>query len=189
MIRALGERVPVLEGSGHFIADNATIIGSVRLLHEVSVWFNSVLRGDNDWLEVGARSNIQDGCVLHTDAGIPLIIGDGVTIGHKVMLHGCSIGSNSLVGIGSTLLNGARIGKNSIVGAHALVTENKEFPDGSLILGAPARAVRELGPEEIGKIGESADIYIANARRFNEQLATSAGEGPSVPCGDQDQQP
>lgn len=169
MIRALGDRAPVLEGGGHFIAETATIIGSVRLKDRSSVWFNCVLRGDNDWLEVGERSNIQDGCVLHTDPGIELIIGDGVTVGHKVMLHGCRIGDNSLIGIGSTVLNGAKIGRNCIVGAHALVTENREFPDGSLILGSPGRVARELSTEEIAKIGWSADVYVENAKRFNEQ--------------------
>lgn len=188
MIRALGERTPVFEGRGHFVADNATIVGSVRLKEYVSVWFNSVLRGDNDWIEVGKQSNIQDDCVLHTDPGIPLLVGDGVTVGHKVMLHGCTIGSNSLIGIGSTLLNGAKIGRNCIVGAHTLVTENKDFPDGCLILGSPARMVRELRPEEIAQIGASADVYVANARLFNEQLSTSAIGGPSAYSGDPDPQ-
>ena len=171
MIQALGDRAPVLEGSGHFIADNATVIGSVRLKDQSSIWFNCVLRGDNDWLEVGERSNVQDGCILHTDPGIPLIIGDGVTVGHRVMLHGCQVGNNSLIGIGSTLLNGSVIGKNCIVGAHSLITEGKEFPDGSLILGSPARVARELSDEETAHIGWSADVYVENAKRFNEQLA------------------
>ena len=183
MIRALGDRQPVLEGSGHFIAENATIVGSVRLRDCSSVWFNSVLRGDNDWLEIGERSNVQDGCVLHTDPGIPLIIGDGVTIGHMAMLHGCTIGPDSLIGIGSTVLNGASIGKNCIVGAHALVTEDKTFPDGSLILGSPAKVVRELEPQEIAQIAASAEIYVANARRFNDELSISAGADPSAVSG------
>ncbi len=183
MIRALGDRKPVIEGSGHFIAENATIVGSVRLRDRSSVWFNSVLRGDNDWLEIGERSNIQDACVLHTDPGLPLIIGEGVTIGHMAMLHGCVIGSNSLVGIGSTVLNGAKIGNNCIVGAHTLVTENKRFPDGSLILGSPAQVVRELNAEEIAKIAEAAEVYVANARRFNEELAISDDADPSAVSG------
>ena len=170
MIYDLGDRVPVFEGSGHFVADNATLIGSVRLRSEASVWFNCVLRGDNDWLIVGERSNIQDGSVLHTDPGLELVVGNGVTIGHKVMLHGCTIGNNSLIGIGSTVLNGAKIGDNCIVGAHALVTEGKEFPDGSLILGSPARVVRELDAGEIAQIRASADIYVANAARFSSDL-------------------
>jgi carbonic anhydrase/acetyltransferase-like protein (isoleucine patch superfamily) len=167
VIRALGDRAPVFEGSGHFVADNAMVIGSVRLKHQSSIWFNCVLRGDNDWLEVGERSNIQDGCILHTDLGIKLIIGDGVTVGHKVMLHGCSIGTNSLIGIGSTVLNSSKIGRNCIVGANALVTENKEFPDGTLILGSPARVARELSEDEIANIGGLADVYVENAERFS----------------------
>ena len=170
MIYDLGDRTPVFEGDGHFIADNATIIGSVRLGANASVWFNCVLRGDNDWLVVGERSNIQDGSVLHTDPGLELVVGSGVTVGHKVMLHGCTIGDNSLVGIGSTVLNGAKIGNNCIVGAHALVTEDKTFADGSLILGAPARVVRELDAGEIEMIRKSADIYVENAARFSSDL-------------------
>jgi carbonic anhydrase/acetyltransferase-like protein (isoleucine patch superfamily) len=170
VIYDLGDRTPVFEGDGHFIADNATIIGSVRLGASASVWFNCVLRGDNDWLVVGERSNIQDGSVLHTDPGLELVVGSGVTVGHKVMLHGCTIGDNSLVGIGSTVLNGAKIGNNCIVGAHALVTEDKTFADGSLILGAPARVVRELDAGEIEMIRKSADIYVENAARFSSDL-------------------
>jgi carbonic anhydrase/acetyltransferase-like protein (isoleucine patch superfamily) len=170
VIYTLGDRAPEFEGTGHYVADNATIIGSVRLKDKASVWFNCVLRGDNDWLVVGERSNIRDVCVLHTDEGIELIIGDGVTIGHKVMLHGCEIGDNSLIGIGSTILNGAKIGNNCVVGAHALVTENKTFPDGSLILGAPAIVVRELSEEEIAHVRWSADVYVKNAERFNSDL-------------------
>lgn len=170
MIYALGDRAPEYEGSGHFVADNATVIGSVRLKNRASVWFNCVLRGDNDWLVVGERSNIQDGSVLHTDDGIELVVGDGVTVGHKAMLHGCTIGDNSLIGIGSTILNRAKIGNNCVVGAHALVTENKAFPDGSLILGAPAKVVRELSEEEIAHVRWSADVYVRNAERFNSDL-------------------
>jgi carbonic anhydrase/acetyltransferase-like protein (isoleucine patch superfamily) len=172
VIYTLGDRAPLLEGAGHFIADNATIIGSVRLGDQASVWFNCVLRGDNDWLTIGARSNIQDGSVLHTDEGIELVVGDGVTVGHKVMLHGCSIGDNSLIGIGSSVLNGAQIGRNCLVGAHALVTENKVFPDRSLILGAPAKVVRELSDEEVAHIRWSADVYVRNASRFLSDLVS-----------------
>ena len=170
MIYALGDRKPEFEGSGHFVADNATVIGSVRLGDSASVWFNCVLRGDNDWLVVGERSNIQDGSVLHTDDGIELVIGKNVTVGHKVMLHGCTIGDNSLIGIGSTVLNKAQIGNNCIVGANSLVTEGKTFPDGSLILGSPAKVARSLSDEEIAFIKWSADIYVRNAARFNELL-------------------
>jgi carbonic anhydrase/acetyltransferase-like protein (isoleucine patch superfamily) len=169
-MHALGERRPVLEGGGHFVAPNATVIGSVALGDAASVWFNAVLRGDNDWLRIGARSNVQDGAILHTDPGLELVVGDGVTIGHRVMLHGCTVGDNALIGIGSTVLNGARIAANSIVGAHALVTEGKEFPGGTLILGAPARVARELSDDEIAMISKSADIYVDNAKRFSSSF-------------------
>lgn len=170
MICALGEREPIFEGTGHFVAENATVVGSVRLGDRSSVWFNCVLRGDNDWLIVGPRSNIQDGSVLHTDPGIELVIGAGVTVGHKSMLHGCTVGDNTLVGIGSTILNGSTIGANCIVGAHSLVTENKTYPDGKLIIGSPARPVRDLSDEEIAYIGKSAEIYVENAARFSSDL-------------------
>ncbi len=171
MIADLGDRSPVLEGDGHFVAPSADVIGSVRLLDKSSVWFNAVLRGDNDWITIGERSNVQDGSVLHTDPGYELVVGSGVTIGHKVMLHGCRIGDNSLIGIGSIILNGASIGANTVVGAGALVTEGKSFPDGVLLLGSPAKVARELEPEEIAKIGLSADVYVSNAERFAASLA------------------
>lgn len=167
---SLGDRTPVLEGEDHFIANGAHVIGQVRLKTQSSVWFNVVIRGDNEWIEVGQRSNVQDGSVLHTDPGFPLTIGAGVTIGHKVMLHGCTIGNNSLIGIGSTILNGAVIGENCMVGAHALITENKSFPAGSLIIGAPARVARELSAEEIASLKEAADHYVENAARFRDTL-------------------
>lgn len=170
----LGDHEPVLEGSDHYIAPGAQLIGRVRLKSHSSIWFNVVIRGDNDWIEIGERSNIQDGSVLHTDPGLPLVVGNDVTVGHKVMLHGCSIGANTLVGIGSTILNGAVIGENCIVGAHALITENKEFPPGSLIVGAPARIARQLSPEEIEQLRLGADHYVANAARFREQLVDLA---------------
>lgn len=168
---ALGDRAPVLEGDGHFIAPNASIIGSVRLRAAASVWFNCVLRGDNEWIDIGARSNIQDGSVLHTDPGVELVLGDDVTIGHKVMLHGCTIGNFTLVGIGSTILNRARIGSHCVVGAHTLVTEGKSFPDGVLILGSPARVVRALEDDEIALLARSADVYVANAGRYTKSLS------------------
>ena len=138
MIHTLGDRAPEFEGSGHFVADNATLIGTVRLRDRASVWFNCVLRGDCDWIDIGERSNIQDGSILHTDPGLELVVGNDVTVGHMAMLHGCTIGDQSLIGIGATILNGAKIGRHTIVGAHALVTEGKEFPDGVMLLGAPA---------------------------------------------------
>ncbi len=170
MIYSLEDRVPVLEGNGQFIADNATIVGNVRLKADASIWFGCVLRGDNDWIVVGANSNIQDSSVLHTDPGIPLHIGDFVTVGHKVMLHGCTIGDNSLIGIGSTVLNGARIGSNCLVGASALITEGKSFPDGTVILGTPAKVVRELSDEEIAGLKETASHYVENAARYLASL-------------------
>lgn len=168
---SLADRTPDLQGDDHYIAAGAQLIGQVRLKTQSSVWFNVVIRGDNEWIEVGPRSNVQDGSVLHADPGFPLTIGAGVTIGHKVMLHGCSIGDNALIGIGSTILNGAVIGENCIVGAHALITENKTFPPGSLIIGAPARVARELNDAEIASIKEASDHYVDNASRFRNTLA------------------
>ncbi|MEJ2128632.1 MAG: gamma carbonic anhydrase family protein [Woeseiaceae bacterium] len=170
MIQSLGDHTPELIGAEHFVADNATVIGNVRLLPKSSVWFNTVIRGDNEPIQVGEGSNVQDGCILHTDPGFPLTIGAGVTVGHRVMLHGCTIGDNSLIGIGSTVLNGARIGNNCLVGAHSLVTEGKSYPDGSLILGSPARVVRELTDAEIAGIKVSASHYVENAAMFKTSL-------------------
>ncbi len=170
MIYELGDRHPDLQGDGHFIAPSASIIGTVTLKQGASIWFNAVLRGDNDLIEIGANSNIQDGAVLHTDPGIQLIVGDNVTVGHQVMLHGCTIGSNSLIGIGSTLLNRSRVGSNCIVGAHSLITEGKEFPDGVLILGSPAKVVRELEAAEFEFLIAAADIYVQNSQRFLDEL-------------------
>ncbi len=170
MIFSLGDDSPVLEGGRHFVAPNATLIGRVRLQEDASVWFGSVLRGDNEWIDIGPRSNVQDGSVLHTDPGFELRLGRSVTIGHKVMLHGCTIGDNTLVGIGSTLLNGATVGRNCVIGAHSLLTEGKSFPDGVLIMGAPARVKRELDEEEIRGITAAADHYVANAERYLDSL-------------------
>lgn len=166
----LEDRTPVLEGINHFVADSAQVIGNVVLKTHSSVWFNAVIRGDNECIEIGARSNVQDGSVLHTDPGFPLTIGENVTVGHKVMLHGCTIGSSSLIGIGSTILNGAVIAENCIVGANALITENKTFPAGSLIIGAPARVARQLSVEEIASLGEAAEHYVLNAQRYRDTL-------------------
>ncbi len=149
-----------------FIAPDATLIGRVEIGRDASVWFGAVLRGDNEAIVIGDGSNVQEHTVMHTDMGFPLTIGAGCTIGHKVMLHGCTIGDNSLIGMGAIVLNGARIGANSLVGAGALVTEGKEFPDGSLIVGTPARAVRTLDAEAIERIRWSASHYVANAKRF-----------------------
>ncbi|MFT3780241.1 MAG: gamma carbonic anhydrase family protein [Ottowia sp.] len=153
-----------------WIADSAEVMGNVHLGPDASVWFGCVLRGDTETMTIGEGSNVQDLSVLHADLGQPLAIGRHVTVGHKVMLHGCTIGDESLIGIGAIVLNGARIGRNCLVGAGALVTEGKEFPDGSMIVGAPARAVRQLTPEQIEGLRRSAQHYIDNARLFRATL-------------------
>ena len=156
----------------NFIAPNATVIGRVVLEEDASVWFNVVIRGDNDPIIIGKKSNIQDGSILHTDLGAPLNIGEGVTVGHKVMLHGCSISENCLIGINSTILNHAVIGKNSIVGANSLITEGKEYPDNTLIMGSPAKPIRELREAEIMMINMSSEAYVENGKRFMKSLSS-----------------
>jgi len=153
-----------------WVADNAQVMGNVRLAEDSSVWFGVVIRGDTETISVGRGSNIQDNSVLHADMGLPLTIGENVTVGHQVMLHGCTIGDGSLVGIQAVVLNGAKIGKNCLVGAGSLVTEGKEFPDGSMILGSPAKAVRQLSPEQIEGVKMSAKHYVDNARRYKTGL-------------------
>ena len=157
-----------------WVADSAEVIGKVTLGENSSVWFGVVIRGDNAPISVGAGSNIQDLSVLHTDHDKPLTIGENVTIGHQVMLHGCTIGDGSLIGIQAVVLNGAKIGKNCLVGAGSLVTEGKEFPDGSMIFGSPAKAVRQLSPEQIEGLKMSAESYITNARRYKAGLKKPA---------------
>ena len=168
-IYQLDDKTPQIADSA-WVADNAEVVGDVRLGENVSIWFNTTLRGDNDPITIGDGSNIQDGSVLHTDEGVPLTIGRNVTVGHMVMLHGCSIGDESLIGIGAIVLNGAKIGRNCLVGAGALVTEGKEFPDGSMILGSPAKVVRQLTPEQIEGLRYSAQHYIDNAKRYKQGL-------------------
>ena len=168
-IYQLDDKTPQIADSA-WVADNAEVMGDVRLGENVSIWFNTTLRGDNDPITIGEGSNIQDGSVLHTDEGVPLTIGRNVTVGHMVMLHGCSIGDESLIGIGAIVLNGAKIGRNCLVGAGALVTEGKEFPDGSMILGSPAKVVRQLTPEQIEGLRYSAQHYIDNAKRYKQGL-------------------
>ena len=153
-----------------WIADSAEVMGKVTLGPDASVWFGCVLRGDTESMHIGEGSNIQDLSVLHADYGQPLTVGKHVTVGHKVMLHGCTIGDESLIGIGAIVLNGARIGKNCLVGAGSLVTEGKEFPDGSMIMGTPAKVVRQLTPEQIEGLRLSAQHYIDNARMFRATL-------------------
>jgi carbonic anhydrase/acetyltransferase-like protein (isoleucine patch superfamily) len=149
-----------------WLAPDAHVIGRVRLGRDVGIWFGSVLRGDNEWIEIGEGSNIQEGCVLHTDMGAPLTVGAGCTIGHRAILHGCSIGENSLIGMGATVLNHVKIGRNCLVGANALVTEGKEFPDNSLIVGSPARAIRTLDEAALAGLRGTAAGYIARWKQF-----------------------
>jgi carbonic anhydrase/acetyltransferase-like protein (isoleucine patch superfamily) len=160
-----GHRPELPEAGRYWIAPNASVIGKVRMKLDTSIWFGAVLRGDNEWIELGERSQIQDNATLHTDPGYPMVIGPDCVIGHNVILHGCIIGAKSLVGMGAIMLNGSRIGENCLVGAGALITEDKSFPDGSLIVGAPARAIRSLDEETKKKIAAGADIYV---RRFKQ---------------------
>jgi carbonic anhydrase/acetyltransferase-like protein (isoleucine patch superfamily) len=169
MIYDLAERRVTFEGD-YYVAPNATLIGSVVMGHESSVWFNVVIRGDNDVITIGPGTNVQDGSVLHTDEGIALTLGKRVTVGHMVMLHGCTVGDNTLVGINSVILNGAVIGKNCIVGANTLIAEGKEIPDGKLVLGSPGRIVRSLSDEEILALSDAADHYIENAQAYRSHL-------------------
>lgn len=169
MIYRLGERHVTL-GEHVFVADNATLIGSVDLGDHASIWFNCVLRADNDVIRIGANSNIQDGSVLHVDPGTPLTIGEGVTVGHKVMLHGCEIGDYSLIGINAVVLNRAKIGKHCIIGANALVPEGMEIPDNSLVLGSPGKIVKEINPGQRAMLQMSAMHYVENGKRYRSEL-------------------
>ena len=170
MFFQLGDRRVVAEGD-HFVAPGAMITGSVLLKHNVNVWFNAVIRGDVEPIIVGAHTNVQDGAVLHTDPGSPLIIGDYVTVGHKVTLHGCEIGENSLIGINAVVLNRVKIGRNCLIGANALVTEGKEIPDNSMVLGAPGKVVRQLSEAEIVGLRESADRYVVRAQWYLREFS------------------
>ena len=154
-----------------WVAPNATLIGKVRLEAGASVWFGAVLRGDNELIHIGENSNVQDGAVMHTDMGSPLTLGTGVTVGHNAMLHGCTVGDYSLVGINAVVLNGARIGKHCIIGANALIAEGKEIPDGSLVVGSPGKVVRELSEQQKKLLEASAAHYVQNARRYAADLA------------------
>ena len=165
----LGDRTPTLDDSA-WVAPDANVIGNVVLEAGASVWFGATLRGDNELIRVGEGSNVQENCVFHTDMGFPLTIGTNCTIGHKVMLHGCMIADNTLIGMGATILNGARIGRNCLIGAGALITEGKEIPDGSLVMGAPGKVVRQLDDQAIAALTASALHYRENAARFRETL-------------------
>ncbi|MDX1802780.1 MAG: gamma carbonic anhydrase family protein [Alcanivorax sp.] len=170
MIYKLGSRRLELRGEGHWIADNATVIGSVIMQANTSIWFNAVLRADNDVIEIGENSNIQDGSVLHVDPGVPMKIGKDVTVGHKVMLHGCTIGDNSLIGINAVVLNKAVIGKNCIVGANSLVPEGMKIPDNSLVMGSPAKVVKEITEGHKAMLTMSSMHYVAHAKEFAQHL-------------------
>ncbi|KXG86593.1 gamma carbonic anhydrase family protein [Agrobacterium bohemicum] len=167
----LGERVPKTpDHDRYWVAPDANVIGSVTLGEDVGIWFGATLRGDNEPVTVGRGSNIQEGVMVHADPGFPATIGEGCTIGHHAIIHGCTIGDNSLVGMGATVLNGAKIGKNCLIGANALVTEGKEFPDNSLIVGSPARAIRTLDDAAVAALTQSAKNYVRNWQRFAKDL-------------------
>ncbi len=168
-IYQLGDVSPDIHDTA-YVTDTATVIGNVQLKAHASIWFGATLRGDNELISIGERSNLQEGVVAHTDKGFPLTLGSDVTVGHQAMLHGCSIGDGSLIGIQAVILNGAKIGRNCLVGAGALVTEGKEFPDNSLIIGTPAKAVRTLTDEQIAGLKASADMYVQRAINYRQNL-------------------
>ena len=184
-IYELDGQAPELPADGnYFIADTATVIGKVRLLNSASVWFGAVLRGDNEWIEIGEGSNVQDNSTCHTDMGFPLTIGKNCTVGHNVILHGCTLEDGALVGMGSIIMNGARIGRGSIVGAGSVITEGKQFPEYSLIIGAPARVIRTLDPAQVEKMGGAARSYMrqrtaVQKRPEENRLRTASAQLPS----------
>ncbi len=170
-VYALGDNMPTLPESGNYwVAPDAQVMGHIVLLENASVWFGAVLRGDNEAITIGVNSNVQDGAVMHTDMGFPLTLGTNVTIGHQAMLHGCTVGDNSLIGIGATVLNGAKIGKNCLIGAHALVGEGKEIPDNSMVLGMPGKVVRTLDETNEQIMIASAAHYVENWQRYKRDL-------------------
>lgn len=172
MLHRLGDRIPELRGERHFIAENASVIGSVILENNVSVWFNAVLRGDNEPIRIGENSNIQDGAVLHTDPGTPLTVAANVTVGHQAMLHGCTIGEGSLIGIKATILNHSVIGRNCLIGANTLITEGRVIPDNSLVIGSPGKVVRTLTEAEIAALHANAAYYVELMGRYADGLNT-----------------
>lgn len=171
---SIGDKRVELRGAHHYIAHDATLVGAITLEADANIWFKVVIRAENDVVRIGEATNVQDGSVLHVDPGYPLTLGNRVTIGHKVMLHGCTVGEGSLVGINSVVMNGARIGRGSLIGANTLIPEGKEIPDGVLVLGSPGKVVRELKPEERARLLEIAAGYVERSRRyrteFREQL-------------------
>ena len=174
MIYNLADRKLEILGDNYFIADSASVIGSVVMHQNASIWFGAVLRGDNDVITIGENSNVQDLSVLHVDPGFPLTIGKNVTVGHKVMLHGCEIGDNSLVGINSVILNGAKIGKNCLIGANSLISENKVIPDGSLVMGSPGKVVKQLTEDQMKGLEMSAFHYVENFKRYKRDLVATS---------------
>lgn len=175
MLFDLGDDRVQTVGDEYFVAPNSAVIGNVILGRDVSIWFNVVLRGDNDRIEIGDRCNIQDGCVFHVDAGSPAVLGAGVNVGHSATVHGCRVGAGSLIGMGATILTNAVIGRQSIVGAHALVTEGKEFPDRSLLIGSPARRLREVTDEEVEHLEWICEHYVTRAKRYKAELVPRPG--------------
>ena len=170
-IYELDGQAPEFPASGnYFVADTATVIGKVRLHDSASVWFGAVLRGDNEWIEIGENSNVQDNATCHTDPGFPLLIGKNCTVGHNVILHGCTLEDGALVGMGSIVMNGAKIGRGSVVGAGAVITEGKQFPEHSLIIGAPARVIRTLDAAQVERMGSAARSYVKNGPRYVKGL-------------------
>ncbi|HUU25619.1 MAG TPA: gamma carbonic anhydrase family protein [Methyloceanibacter sp.] len=166
-IYELDGQAPEFPADGlYWVAETAIVVGKVRLHSDVSIWYGTVMRGDNEWIDIGARSQIQDNATLHTDPGFPLTVGQSCVIGHNVILHGCTIGDNTLIGMGTTILNGAKIGSNCLVGANALITEGKEFPDNAVILGAPAKAVREVDDKARAMIARGADVYVKRWKQY-----------------------
>ena len=171
MIYSIDGIAPELPGSGdYWVAPNATLVGRVRLLKHASIWFGAVLRGDNEWIEVGENSNVQDNSVIHADPGQPVTIGANVTVGHRVILHSTTIGDNTLVGMGSILLNRSKIGKNCLIGANTLISEDKEIPDGSLVFGSPGRVIKPLSEPQLAMLKISAQVYVENYKRFRDTL-------------------
>ena len=167
---ALGDKRVELLGERHFIAHDATLVGAITLHAAANIWFKVVIRAENDTVRIGEGTNVQDGAVLHVDPGFPMALGERVTIGHKVMLHGCTVGDGALIGINSVVLNGAKIGRGSLIGANALIPEGKEIPEGVLVVGSPGRIVRELKPEERANILRIADGYVERAQRYKAEL-------------------
>lgn len=172
----LDHRVTTPASGAYWVAPNAVVVGNVEIGEEASVWFSTVIRGDNEAIRIGPRSNVQDGCVLHTDPGFPLTIGPDCTIGHMVMLHGCTIGARSLIGIGSILLNGSVIGEGCLIGANTLIPEGKVIPPRSLVMGSPGRVVRELTDDDVASFSSAAGRYVANWRRFAERMKRQAAQ-------------